>query len=795
MENWFKDTGKSALFEALAEICDRLDNDFNAGIGAFTRDRAQLASEVDSLRHAVSKANRLEDENQSLKSEIENLKNTSHPEPQPKDSTRSGDDNRNIRAPLAPRFANQTPCSKRPSKSGRLDIDRLKLPELKEEYSKLEGNYAKLREKYLELQDAHTESTRLLRERTMVYHQWVNHAKKLNEQAQSRSRKIKKLEARLAEVTPSPLASSFSSSTRDVQTTQQRGEHVFDQTNTNTLDGLTLARPDPVSRSSPALLNTNGQTREASIDINCFHTEKSNETQRLETGNSTPQAESQENGENDGAPSLPPLPQGHGGTGRQIFVKSEPSSDTPVVVSERSLRKRKHGHDPLEQATVSPKVKTEPGSDPLIIDERRHSTVQESIDFDVVARNVQTPRKRNKSWRVSEERHADTPEPHGVLPGISNPAIKQRDHRVAIDGSYDSYNNFAPPAEDSASPQFRGRTTASLPEPQLDPSSTLHPLNVNKHDRPKSRIDSSSKGSKSLSISHGIASLTEDGDHPENMVTSTKKKSRTSGILQALLDSPSLEAGAAAIPTTTRSKDMPNMDLSQFQVPQKRQLPFGKDGSRKGRSTIPKDGRPVIPNSKRIPISTDVKRSLGEATNRVNAAKGVTPLRGLPKSKLRLDDFKINLDANEGYDYAYTDVVRNKDERASLTGCVKETCCGPTFRALAQASRGSTGANAFQSLLEWHLGDECYKLSTMSDLEKERLWVEAKTIELANQHGKHRHRYQRMTTPPGFWRTDFPSTQEGEQDKQEAAKLERQMIEERYREAMRPGGRWVFRDE
>lgn len=109
--------------------------------------------------------------------------------------------------------------------------------------------------------------------------------------------------------------------------------------------------------------------------------------------------------------------------------------------------------------------------------------------------------------------------------------------------------------------------------------------------------------------------------------------------------------------------------------------------------------------------------------------------------------------------------------------------------------RDRTSVVEFQALLENYLGDDAWKLSTMAKEEKEGLWLKAKTQELANEHGKHRHRFHRATSPIGYWRTGFPSTQEEQQDKEEAEKMTRRMIDDRYREAMRPGGRWLFRDE
>jgi predicted DNA-binding WGR domain protein len=41
----------------------------------------------------------------------------------------------------------------------------------------------------------------------------------------------------------------------------------------------------------------------------------------------------------------------------------------------------------------------------------------------------------------------------------------------------------------------------------------------------------------------------------------------------------------------------------------------------------------------------------------------------------------------------------------------------------------------------------------------------------------------------------MPDTQEEEDDLEAAKRLEREKVEERYREAMRPGGLWIWADE
>ena len=95
------------------------------------------------------------------------------------------------------------------------------------------------------------------------------------------------------------------------------------------------------------------------------------------------------------------------------------------------------------------------------------------------------------------------------------------------------------------------------------------------------------------------------------------------------------------------------------------------------------------------------------------------------------------------------------------------------------------------------MGDayDSLSLTQMMPEERKELVLQARTRQMAKQHGRHRQAYERHTTPPGFWRIDFPTTQEDMEDKKQAAEQERRLVEERWMEAMRKGGRWMFRDE
>lgn len=189
------------------------------------------------------------------------------------------------------------------------------------------------------------------------------------------------------------------------------------------------------------------------------------------------------------------------------------------------------------------------------------------------------------------------------------------------------------------------------------------------------------------------------------------------------------------------------------------------------------------------------------------------PFRSRPLHLLDLGHFKVNPKANAGSDYAYTDVIRNRDQRKCLPGCTRPECCGSKFRALAGtlpklAANGtrflesdpSEDASSQQSdndLLLNFLGPGSEeRIRALTSVARENLLLEAKTKIAADRYGKmHRHAYERPNSPPGFWRTEMPDTQEEVVDRLDAKKREREEVERRYREALKEEGRWMFADE
>ncbi|KAI2470905.1 SAE2-domain-containing protein [Annulohypoxylon bovei var. microspora] len=807
MENWFKEVGRPALFDALAGVCDRIDNELDVELGSHISKNTRLSTELESLRSRVSDVDQLREENQFLQREIQKLKDVNRAETSSIDQTIHHDGTRNSRHPLAPKSVNQVSNPKRSLEPGK-NIDNLKFSELKEEHLKLGGNHIKLREKYSELEDAHTKLNRRLRDMTKAYNRWMGHANQLNELCQKRSRTIKKLEAKLdatASETTVPFNASFSSD-GSVQPERRQQTIASELVQSNASKEPGLARSDLIPREPPLIWPP---TDDGGIGYESLRSTASASPklakivdvprmgQRRAVTPRSGRYMSTQNGE----ASLPPLSHDRDANSEGVLVKHEPSSDTPVVVSERCLRKRKHGDEQMEEPRALVKVKVEEdGSDPRIINEHHEFVPHESIDFDAEGGRVDTPRKRNRTNVELEDMsglnsigipwsHADTTH------------INRRENLMQ-NALRQGRSSIPPRFDENPKSTHAKKNVASHPlELQKSYSSALQLFDRSTAPRQKLEVNTLTKRNEPSSLCNGIASLVEDGDEYETPRITTKKIPKT-GRLRDLLDYPTPRHENI---TPTRGAQSNQAHTSAFlgsQVPQRRELPFGKSSvtpfEKRVKKTIGPPVTPEAPNSRRTSTNISTERSTSRRSDEraVNSvASDDTPLRDRPKSQLAINDFKVNPNTNEGYNFAFTDVVRNKDERANLAGCVQEGCCGQAFRLQARVQRDQTSTSDFQALLEKHLGDDAWKLSSMTRPEKEELWLEAKTQELANEHGKHRHRFHRAASPVGFWRTDFPNTQEEQRDKEEAAKVARQIVDERYREAMRPGGKWLFRDE
>ena len=174
------------------------------------------------------------------------------------------------------------------------------------------------------------------------------------------------------------------------------------------------------------------------------------------------------------------------------------------------------------------------------------------------------------------------------------------------------------------------------------------------------------------------------------------------------------------------------------------------------------------------------------------------PLRARPIHCLRLEDFKLNPAHS---DFAYHESVRKHNERKALSGCTNKNCfrCKDVRKFVENSGYahlpGQDAKEVDERLIEDFIGGDRHRLSTMSAEEREKILVEARMQQFANNFGKHRQPFDRARSPVGFWDTGFPTTQEGEQNREAVRIREREKVQERYYEAIRPGGKYAFADE
>lgn len=176
------------------------------------------------------------------------------------------------------------------------------------------------------------------------------------------------------------------------------------------------------------------------------------------------------------------------------------------------------------------------------------------------------------------------------------------------------------------------------------------------------------------------------------------------------------------------------------------------------------------------------------------------PLRARPVHRLGLQDFKLNPAHS---DYAYHETVRKHDEKKSLSGCTDRHCerCKGLRRYVTNSGYktaqkpGESEDEADRRLMQEYLGHNRRQLRNMSTEERSDILIEAKVKEFANRFGCHREAFSGPRNAPGYWDVDFPTTQEEAENRVAADLMEREKVQERYWEATRPKGKWMFADE
>ncbi|CAG8976478.1 hypothetical protein HYALB_00010614 [Hymenoscyphus albidus] len=525
-------------------------------------------------------------------------------------------------------------------------------------------------------------------------------------------------------------------------------------------------------------------------------------------------------------------------------VESSESPDSPVFISSRSVKRRKRQNDDADQNT-SKAIKVEIiTSSPILAANVQELAHTESFDLDDIGERVDTPKKRRmlelsrKASRLSsgsqrnasfvdsplsqlvavvdqgEEVENESPlqplNPNRlILPRTSNLDPKSpRRRRIASDTAVAALGEDESISDESGkgtrkSPHNDRRlddllTKTSPPKRKLRADNLIDPTTPDQQRPPRmSHINLPSELARNPALNLG--SIRDD--QIDGLRRSLEPAGRSSRDVSPLLADRPTSAVVMRKKSARPSKDVTPVSRPTKRVPNS-EAPVTRTSSvGMAERLVESAPRPRLRRTDNLTPQSRQSRVGHKNGGEVLADYSSTPLRSLPLDELNITDFKINPNANQGLDYAFKDVVRGRDQRRCLQGCTKPECCGDKFRALAQITNDNRGSptlsqeDADNLLLEEFLGDNAHKLQNMSKDERDEVLLQAKTRKLSNDIGRHRNAHERRNTPPGFWETDFPSTQEQNATCAASREFERANVANRYAQAMRPGGIWKFRDE
>jgi hypothetical protein len=475
----------------------------------------------------------------------------------------------------------------------------------------------------------------------------------------------------------------------------------------------------------------------------------------------------------------------------------EDSDDAPVVVREHHLRRRRG-----ESATGMPRprrIKQEPESlerpgsaerpVELKSDDWSSPTSRsrpffrtETSDLDAMRGTFQTPRKRklreaSRSRARSEERSNALLRPPLVqtsssLSDSDIPELPEVPTTFELANALVTNDQTAPPPKEAITPKAKphGRQRGALG--QLSPNVPT----VAQTTKKRRRI--------SQEDADKIGMLAEDGDETSDQIT------------------PKAEPGTAKAPGSPRLTS-----LLENPTPAKKLLQPRRptsDTSKRVRRPQPQDPpqvklqREAQPTSlkKPTPQTSKYTRPRGIEKSPPPIDPALEPLRSKPKQFLKPQDFRIN-PAYADSSFAFVQPMNrlSKADRRCLPGCIDPACCGE-FLDAARNNMLPPSSKSDEQLIKEMFGLSPADLATNYPVsQQEDVIFQARAQAFANEHGKHRKTFERAKTPPGFWRTGMPSTQEEEEDRKEAEKIERIKVESMWREAMKGRGRWKFRDE
>jgi hypothetical protein len=464
-----------------------------------------------------------------------------------------------------------------------------------------------------------------------------------------------------------------------------------------------------------------------------------------------------------------------------IKVKVEPELDEePVFMSERNLRRKRKQEDrigePLRQIKREPVASqifsfsqgSESGHD--ISRKRLQLTKTMTSDLEIDGPTMRTPRKPRSGHR--EGMHPDS--------GDTETSDMRREGAGALtlDGG-----------ARRRSTSRRSPTSVKVEHVDTERSHVLRQISGNVP--AKKRNATRTPRARRRNAENHLAMLSEDGDLRPGDLKPAKSKEHDIHNLDRMLRQPLSSKPVTPGKTLVKSA--------------KRTA----EGSRPSHLTPSTPSNfTVLKNHSRSEgiskVGTRLRNVDGDTSTAgdVHGAQSVSPIRPDEEplrirnpDTLQLSDFKINPEYM-GLKFAFTDTLRGRDQRQGLHTCTRPDCCGDAFRKVIELGGNAASGKADAQALEMYLGrDWSDVMSSLNPEKRKEMTMNAHVYVLSHENGKHKHAFERRSTPPGFWRTDMPTTQETADDRLKMVHLDRQAVKERWLDATRGDGQWKFRDE
>ncbi|KAF2097320.1 hypothetical protein NA57DRAFT_77573 [Rhizodiscina lignyota] len=531
-------------------------------------------------------------------------------------------------------------------------------------------------------------------------------------------------------------------------------------------------------------------------------------------------------------------------------VRLDEDDEVPIFVSTRPVRHPRHQKfqgPPTEEVvtanvdgrkTIKVKEEQATSSSPVReLSQRKRLARMDTVDLDEVGGNFITPRKRSRYTALTHKPVASFRMPPSLdekqnARAISVPADIKNEPAEAelISDLHESHplslmrSNSDPLVQQAVdendspldNPGFVERRRTLPSRSSLDESQVFHEVSPNERVPPRTSSPASRSGYRksSDSVAKKIRILAEDGDpHLRGRPPFRKSSSRS--------------------PARKLEGNKRLQSLLETETPQKRTLnafptPSTSHGSlARGRPTSAL--RPAVTVTDAAALhtrppansrnQTAVTTSVGRIESRQNEKRRQpdTPYRSRPLEQLNLGHFKENPNYI-GHHLGMT-TARDRETRRCLPGCTRD-CCSGAFRALvesgirpevsaglfdstpigSQGNENGTGSNVPEEdhrLLRQHLGDSYDReaIKHMPQAEREELIIQARIRLLSDRHGRHKKFWERPKSPPLYWRTDMPSTQEMKEAREKEELVRRYQVKERWEDALRGNGRWIFADE